>query len=98
MSTQDTPYGTAAERLRSFAASDDSRERISALAARYWEVAAYVALLVSAAILRFYDLGARAIHHDESLHAFYAWQFSNGLDHFFTFDWNTNAPNVGYHH
>jgi len=30
-------------------------------------------LLFAGAILRFHDLGARALHHDESLHAYYAW-------------------------
>ena len=28
--------------------------------------------------LRFYNLGARSVHHDESLHGFFSWQFSNG--------------------
>ena len=44
MSTQeqDLPYGgTTAQRFRAFATSDDARERVSALAARYWEAAAY---------------------------------------------------------
>ena len=33
------------------------------------EIAAYAALLIVAAGMRFWDLGSRAIHHDESLHA-----------------------------
>ncbi len=100
MTTQDQniPYGTTAERLRSFALSEDARSRVSVLASRYWEAAAYALLLVSAVILRFYDLGARAIHHDESLHAFYAWQFSQGLEAVFAFNTDNFAPSIGYHH
>lgn len=37
-----------------------------------WVVLGIVAV---AAALRFWDLGARAIHHDESLHATYSWYF-----------------------
>jgi uncharacterized protein (TIGR03663 family) len=48
-----------------------------------WEAAAYAALFVFAFGLRFWDLGARAMHHDESLHAFYALQLlqGNGYEH-----------------
>ncbi len=45
---------------------------------RRWELAAYAALLLAAAISRLWDLGSRAIHHDESLHAYYSWILSNG--------------------
>jgi predicted membrane-bound mannosyltransferase len=37
-----------------------------------WIVLGIVAI---AALLRFWDLGTRAIHHDESLHATYSWYF-----------------------
>ncbi|HEX2923569.1 MAG TPA: flippase activity-associated protein Agl23, partial [Chloroflexota bacterium] len=43
-----------------------------------WELAAYAGLVVLAAILRFWDLGARALHHDESLHALYSWYLYSG--------------------
>ena len=43
-----------------------------------WERAAYAALFIGALIMRLWDLGARAIHHDESLHGFFAWQISTG--------------------
>lgn len=43
-----------------------------------WEVAAYLAILFVALTLRLWDLGARAIHHDESLHAYFSWQVYNG--------------------
>ncbi|MBX7112147.1 MAG: TIGR03663 family protein [Dehalococcoidia bacterium] len=38
-----------------------------------WTVLGLVAL---ALVLRLYDLGARALHHDESLHATYSWYFA----------------------
>tara|TARA_Y100000590_G_scaffold247425_1_gene277999 strand:- start:17304 stop:19505 length:2202 start_codon:yes stop_codon:yes gene_type:complete len=47
------------------------------------EVLAYLTLLVSAGIMRFWDLGSRALHHDESLHAYFSWQLfaGNGYVH-----------------
>ena len=38
-----------------------------------WETAAYAALFAAAFGFRFWDLGARALHHDESLHGYYSW-------------------------
>ena len=43
-----------------------------------WEFAAYGALLATAAVMRLWDLGARAMHHDESLHAYYSWNLARG--------------------
>jgi len=37
-----------------------------------WETAAWILLFLLAVISRFYDLGARAMSHDESLHAVYS--------------------------
>ena len=45
---------------------------------RPWYVALYVVLAVAAAAMRFWDLGVRAFHHDESLHAFYSWNLYVG--------------------
>ena len=42
------------------------------------EVLAYFTLVVGAGIMRFWDLGSRALHHDESLHAYFSWQLSIG--------------------
>lgn len=39
---------------------------------------AYVVLLLVAAGMRFWDLGAKALHHDESLHATYSWYLFSG--------------------
>jgi predicted membrane-bound mannosyltransferase/DNA-binding beta-propeller fold protein YncE len=35
-------------------------------------------LIIAAAMLRFWDLGDRALHHDESLHATFSWYFYDG--------------------
>ncbi len=88
MSVQEpnVPYGgTTGERLKSFAVNAQTSERLGVLAGRYWEIATYGLIGIIAAVLRFYNLGARAMHHDESLHGFFSWGFKNGLDDFFTF-------------
>jgi uncharacterized protein (TIGR03663 family) len=38
-----------------------------------WELAAYGGLVLFAIATRFWDLGSRALHHDESLHSLYSW-------------------------
>ena len=38
-----------------------------------WETTAWILLLILAAVSRFYDVGARAMSHDESLHANYSY-------------------------
>lgn len=38
-----------------------------------WEKALYLLLIAAAGAMRFWDLGSRALHHDESLHAIYSW-------------------------
>lgn len=43
-----------------------------------WELAGYAALILVSIITRFWDLGARALHHDESLHALYSWYLYTG--------------------
>ncbi len=42
------------------------------------EKVAWIALLLLAAVSRFYALGDRVISHDESLHAYYSWELSQG--------------------
>jgi uncharacterized protein (TIGR03663 family) len=89
MSTQEpnVPYGgTTAERLKALTLNADARERIGVLAARWWEPASYALLVIFAAVLRFYNLGARAMHHDESLHGFFAYGFTKGVRDFVTFN------------
>lgn len=43
-----------------------------------WEVAAYATLITAALLLRMWGLGDRAVHHDESLHGFFAWDIYQG--------------------
>ncbi|MGI8826857.1 MAG: flippase activity-associated protein Agl23 [Chloroflexota bacterium] len=54
-----------------------SRERVARLAV-HWEAWAYTALILAGFLLRVYDLGLRAMHHDESLHAYFAWKLFIG--------------------
>jgi uncharacterized protein (TIGR03663 family) len=44
----------------------------------HWELIAYAAIFFLGFTLRIWDVGARAMHHDESLHAYYAWKFFVG--------------------
>ena len=44
----------------------------------WWELAGYGSLLLAALVMRLWDLGARAMHHDESLHALYSWNLLTG--------------------
>src|SRR3989304_4336417 len=48
-----------------------------------WGAPAYASLLVVGAGMRFWGLGSRALHHDESLHGFYSYQLyqGNGYEH-----------------
>lgn len=43
-----------------------------------WEKVAYIAILLLAVLTRFWDLGSRAQHHDESMHAYYSWELYQG--------------------
>jgi uncharacterized protein (TIGR03663 family) len=43
-----------------------------------WEKAIYLLVLVVAIVTRFWDVGARAMSHDESLHALYSWKLYAG--------------------
>ncbi|MFC2038048.1 flippase activity-associated protein Agl23, partial [Chloroflexota bacterium] len=43
-----------------------------------WEKAIYFVILVLAIVSRFWDVGARAMSHDESLHALYSYYLYNG--------------------
>ncbi len=43
-----------------------------------WEKALYLTIILLAIVSRFWDLGARALHHDESLHATYSYYLFTG--------------------
>ena len=53
----------------------DTRPRLLAFSL---EQALWGVLILAAIITRFWDLGYRALHHDESLHAYYSWGFATG--------------------
>ena len=38
----------------------------------------YLGIVVAAALTRFWDLGSRALHHDETLHSYYSWLYAEG--------------------
>jgi len=42
------------------------------------ELICYVVLGILAALTRFWDLSSRALHHDESLHAYFSWLYAVG--------------------
>jgi hypothetical protein len=42
------------------------------------EAALYLTLILLAAVTRFWDLGAKALDHDESLLDYYSWTFATG--------------------
>ncbi len=48
-----------------------------------WEIVSYGAIFLMSLIVRLWDLGSRAVHHDESLHGFFAWSIftGSGYDH-----------------
>lgn len=48
-----------------------------ALVRASWETVAWALLMVTGAVLRFYDLGVRAMSHDESLHSLYSYYLYN---------------------
>lgn len=43
-----------------------------------WELICWVTIILVAVVTRFWDLGSRAQHHDESMHAFYSWELFRG--------------------
>ncbi|MBI4306342.1 MAG: TIGR03663 family protein, partial [Chloroflexi bacterium] len=45
---------------------------------RRFEIGAYVSIVAVALLMRLWDLGSRALHHDESLHAYFSWEFYTG--------------------
>jgi len=51
---------------------------LGAALALTWEKVLYALLIVSAFITRFYDLGARVMSHDESLHTQFGWYLFQG--------------------
>ncbi len=52
---------------------------VATFVGRYWYVLLIAALIAVAAGLRLWDLGERALHHDESIHVKFAWDISRGF-------------------
>ncbi|MCH7580673.1 MAG: TIGR03663 family protein [Chloroflexi bacterium] len=51
---------------------------LASFVSRYWYVLLIAAIVALAAGLRLWDLGERAIHHDESIHLKFAWDITQG--------------------
>jgi predicted membrane-bound mannosyltransferase len=43
-----------------------------------YEALAYLIIIFAAIVSRFWDLGSKTLHHDESLHTYYSWQYATG--------------------
>jgi uncharacterized protein (TIGR03663 family) len=70
---------TTGERLRTFWGDRQvGSGQVPEMLTRYWEIALYGAIMSIALAMRFWHLDDRAIHHDESLHMYYAWQLFKG--------------------
>ena len=46
-----------------------------------WQVLVFLAVMVFVIFTRFWDLGTRALHHDESMHARYAWDIYRSFNY-----------------
>lgn len=67
--------------MRSAVTEPPAQEEPGLLAKRWrvnWELVLWLAIIGAGAGLRFWDLGSRAYHHDESLHATYSWYLYQG--------------------
>ncbi len=74
VSPAENPFSQPAGRL----GVSRAKSALRALDVFWWEVAGYAALIVAGLAMRLWDLGSRAMHHDESLHALYSWKLFNG--------------------
>lgn len=72
---------TTAERLRTFWGERQlGSVRVTSVAVRYWEIAAFASIMLVAFVMRLWGVDERAVHHDESLHIFYGWQLFDSWD------------------
>lgn len=67
-----------ADSLRSTGSTTAFLDRVIDLSKANWEVLFYVGLLILAVLTRLSDLGPRALHHDESIHAYYSNLYAKG--------------------
>src|SRR5438876_10710585 len=68
----------SAEPIRSTGSTTAFLDRVIDLSKANWEVLFFVGLMLVAVLTRLMDLGPRALHHDESIHAYYSNLYSRG--------------------
>src|SRR3990172_7538156 len=56
------------------------------------EKSIYILIFILALSTRFFDLGSRALHHDESLHAYFSWRYYAGFG--YTHDPMMHGPSI----
>ena len=89
--TPDAPPAAPDQGLKSppVEAESETPAQLETPAARRWrrysveipidpEYLPFLGLMFVGLVLRFWDLGVKAYHHDESLHAFYSWRLFDG--------------------
>ena len=80
----DVPTRDNGRRLNGFALhvrESDSAAAAGAISGISLEAALYALILLAAILTRFWDLGSRALHHDESLHAYFSWLLATGQNY-----------------
>jgi predicted membrane-bound mannosyltransferase len=65
---QDPPLGT----------KSGGQARAGRFPSEHWYVALFLVIIAFAAVLRFWELGARTFHGDEAINAGFAWQLFDG--------------------
>ncbi|MEK7777461.1 MAG: hypothetical protein AAB303_02410, partial [Chloroflexota bacterium] len=80
---EDSGTGVILEKRSEVAPPPEAGMRQDSGEARWnrWEVLVFVLIVLLAFGLRMWDLGARALHHDESLHALYGWYIFDGREY-----------------
>ncbi|MFZ1768127.1 MAG: flippase activity-associated protein Agl23 [Caldilinea sp.] len=83
VSTLDKYPPEAAPQVMSLTSTSWLDRPLSSMVALSWETLAWVGIFLAGVVTRFYNLGARAMSHDESLHALYSYYlYANGnYDH-----------------
>src|SRR5712691_10047848 len=71
--------GGVAPTIRSTGSTTAFLDRVIDLSKANREVLLYVGLITIAILTRLMDLGPRALHHDESIHAYYSNLYSKGV-------------------
>lgn len=78
VSGENVPDSVIVSRADISSRSDDSDTTTGFKVPFRIEFAFYFGLVLIALAMRLYDLGGRAVHHDESLHGYFAYQLFNG--------------------